>query len=144
VEGLVVDHFENHKKWCKDHPIQSWWLHFRMNLSSRFIQSWLGKKYFGGNYSCCPISNEPERIEPCWQVRFYIWRMRKAGFNPLYYTWYMGEHTLIFATKEESHRAYQKYEEPDGSRFSAWWYGLDDYEKFPEDLEAGLKNWIEL
>ena len=138
-----MDHFEKHRKWCKEHPIQWWWIRFKIDIEQKIHQSWFGKKYWGTNYDFCSLSNKPENINPCWQVRFYVWRMRKAGFNPLYYTWYMGEHTLIFAEKDEAHRAYQKYEEPDGTTFSAWWHGLDD-DNFPNDLLEYQENWIEV
>jgi len=135
--------FEEYLKWKKEHPIHFKLIELKNEFQYWFERTWFGKLYLGEYYSVSPVNTNPEKIPISLQMRIYIRRMKLAGFNPLFYTWYMGEHTLIFSTQKEANKAYQKYEENKSGSFSCYWYGMDD-ENLPNELIDGMENWIDI
>jgi len=135
----MSDFVEDYRKWCKEHPIQSWLITKKIRLEYWYQNTWLGRKWYGDWWLCCPIYEEPIKIEVPWQIRYYVWKMRRAGFNPLWYTWYIGEHTFIFETGEEAHRAYEQFED---EALQAWWWGMDT-DKIEID-DKFLENCVEI
>lgn len=61
-------------------------------------------------------------------------RMRREGFDPLYYTRYAFEHTFIFQTADEAMRAASMYER---DLIQAWWYGLDEIDEVMDKEKGG-------
>ena len=61
------------------------------------------------------------------QVKLVLRKMRKKGFNPIYYTWFFFEHTFIFETSEEAMQAAAIFEPEQGkTTIQAWWLGLSE------------------
>lgn len=119
----MSDFREDPNKRCKDHPIQWKWILFITKFEHWYHNTWLGKKWYGEFYDFAPYDHNPMKIDIPWQTRYYIWKMRRNEFNPLWFTLYGGEYTLLFATKEEAHEAYEKFE---NDKFQAFYYGMDD------------------
>jgi hypothetical protein len=131
---------DEHRKWLKDHPIQAKWIDIKIKFEIWYHRTWIARKWYGDFYNSAPVDREPTKVEVPWQFRYYIWKMRKDGFNPLWFTLYLGEYTLIFEDKIEAYKAYDKYE---SNTFQAYWYGLNDSNNLEID-DKFLENCVEI
>ncbi len=134
------------KAWFEDR-----WIHFKVGMDN-----WPGIRHWNSWWH--GVDSEP--LRPCEdpgirlsrRIKYWVVPIMKGrrGFYPLFYTWYVGEHTFIFATTEEASKAADACEFGRNPRFSkepliqAWWYGLDDIpndENFPFPER---KTWYDL
>lgn len=85
------------------------------------------------------LNNYNENNVPEWlknrykQAQEAITALKSADFKPLFYTVMMCEDTFIFATREEAHAAFERFEKP----HSGWWYGADEFfnKSYPDYLK---------
>ncbi len=126
------------------------WLEYRWSYFKCGMDYWPGirhwnKWWYGVDsepvHGCVWRAATPSRYLKYWVIP----AMRRQGFTPFYYTWYAFEHTFIFATTEEAHRASRIFELGKKPIVQAWWYGLNDLPEIDENFPfPERETWYDL